>query len=128
MVYLGHIFFFIWNTPPLPEGVCGEEEFGIRPFVSYHWRVIPECCKLGRFLFGQDHGRERETRVILGVRVKFYLPLFTNKRFFSPLTITFSLDWQKKKVFNVFAFVHESFKEKHQKPSKLFELQQSQVT
>lgn len=34
--------------------------------------------------FSQDHGWERETRGVLGVWVKFYLPLFTNKRFFFP--------------------------------------------
>lgn len=68
MLYHGHRFvFFIWNTPPLPEGVWGEEKFGIPPFVSHHWRVTPECCKLGRFLLSHDHRRERKSRVVLSV-------------------------------------------------------------
>lgn len=62
---MGTGLFSLFGT--LPEGVWGEEKFGIPPFVSHHWRVTPECCKLGRFLLSHDHRRERKSRVVLSV-------------------------------------------------------------
>lgn len=47
------------------------------------------------------------------------LALDTNKTLIFPLRTFFSLERQKKEVFNVFAFVRERFKENHPDPSKL---------
>jgi len=49
-------FALFGTPPPLPEGVWGDEKWGVRPLMSRHRGVTAKCGTSGRFLFSPGHG------------------------------------------------------------------------